>query len=143
MPLPRIVRDLVQTDFTLPFGNDKEGNPVTVTVDPTDGTAAEKALGVLSASGDKNAGVDDYAALFRAVITHITIIHPTTKMATTFNVAPLSKSESVKICRGAGLLGLTTALTSLTRLLGVGANMPAPESEEQAGPLAGDAETSK
>ena len=143
MPLPKIVRDLVQTDFTIPFGNDKEGNPVAVTVDPTDAEAAEKALTVLSDFGDKNPGIVEYTALFRALITHITIIHPATKVRTTFPVAPLSKSESVKICRGAGLLGLSTALYSLTRLMGVGAITPAPESEEQADPLVGAASTSR
>ena len=143
MPLPKIVRDLVQTDFTIPFGNDKAGNPITVTVDPTDADAAEKALTVLSESGDKNPGVNEYAALFRAVITHMTIVHPETGELTTFRVTPLSKSEAARICRGAGLIGLTTALQSLTRLMGVGANKPAEESEAAGDPLADGAATSK
>ncbi len=120
MTLPTLVKDLLRSDFTIPFGTDRNGNAIRATIDSQNLKAADAMLQQLQGVSDEvTLELPDVAALFRPLITHVTVTHPKTEKPVRYKVSPLSRSEVTKLCRNAGAIALAESLTQAMLLLGV------------------------
>ena len=119
MTLPTLVKDLLRSDFTIPFGTDKNGNAIRATIDTQDLEATDSLIDQFKKLGDKGLPqLADMALIFRPLITHLTVTNPETEKQVRYKVK-LSKADTTELCKNAGAIGLADALNQALPLLGV------------------------